>query len=387
MEKETQKKPVVAKAQKENATKNTSEVVAVEAKTEVKTESKLDNKSNQKPAFNSRKFDKPRRFNNNYRGNNFQGNRQNKPVVEEKFADRPEIELPELDKFLQAGVHFGHKSSRWHPKMAQYIYDVRGGVHIIDLVKSMKMLKEALKKMQHSSDRGNILIVGTKGQAASLVSDLAQEVGAFYVNKRWPGGLFTNFDVIKRSLDKLMKMEEHLAKGGVGLVKKEQILMERDIARLNNLYSGIKFMDKLPLLVIVIDSKVEKNAIAEAKAAGVPVVALVDTNCDPTQIDYPIPANDDSIRSLKLFVELFGKAIAGGKRADSLKALRQDYVARLEKTITDYKAEVEKKKAMEEADRERLKILRKGDSLKVSADKVEVKNEVVRMVEKKKATK
>jgi small subunit ribosomal protein S2 len=299
------------------------------------------------------------------------------PVV----ASKAEVAMPELDDLLKAGSHFGHKSSRWNPKMAQYIYDVRAGVHIIDLVKTMKLLKVALKRVQDSSDRGSILIVGTKGQAASLVSEMALETGAFYVNKRWPGGLFTNFEVIKKSLDKLMKMEEHLARGGEGLVKKEQILMEREIARLNKMYSGIKFMDRLPELVIVIDSRVEKNAIHEAVAAGIPIVALLDTNCDPSQITFPIPANDDSIRSLKLFIELFAKAIRGGRRSDALKALRRDYTAKLAKTTSDHQQDVARRKAMEEAERERIKALRKGEYTPVVVEG-EKKSKTIRLVEK-----
>jgi small subunit ribosomal protein S2 len=415
MAEKAQKKPVVAKAKTKIATKVSSKVVkkvekAVIAKTPVKAVSAapvirqvivkptpakpIETKpapvanSNANSADHAQRntFNRPRNFsNNNYNSNNRQNNNyrpangqmnNQAPERVEKIVPRAEVKLPELDVFLQAGAHFGHKSSRWNPKMAQYIYDVRGGVHIIDLVKTMKLLKTALKKVQDSSDRGNLLIVGTKGQAASIVNDMALETGALYVNKRWPGGLFTNFEVIKKSLDKLMKMEEHIARGGEGLVKKEQIHMEREISRLNELYSGIKFMEKLPELVIVIDSRVEKNAITEAKAAGIPIVALIDTNCDPSLVDFPIPANDDSIRSLKLFINLFAQAIAGGRRVEALKALRRDYTARMEKTISDHKSEVERVKAMEDSERERIKALRKGETVKSG------KSDGIRLVEK-----
>lgn len=286
-------------------------------------------------------------------------------VRKEETAPKAEITLPDLTQFLNAGVHFGHKSSRWNPKMRQYIYEERNGVHIIDVIKTMKLLKDALKHVQESSDKGSILIVGTKGQAATAVKTMAEEVGAFYVDNRWPGGLFTNFDVIKKSLEKLMKMEEKIANGAQGLVKKEELMMKRDIARLNDLYSGIKFMDKLPVLMVVIDSRVEKNAIREAKIAGVQVVALMDTNCDPSQATFAIPANDDSIKSIKLFVDLFAQAIKGSRKADSLVALRRDYKAKLEYTRTQFEQEVERKKAMEEAEIERLKTMRAGDTSKV----------------------
>jgi len=290
---------------------------------------------------------------------------------------KPEVEIPSLEKFLNSGAHFGHKSSRWNPKMAPYIYEERNGIHIIDIIKSMSMLKNALLQIQDASERGSILIVGTKGQASTAVRMMAEEVGAFYIDTRWPGGLFTNFSIIKKSLEKLMKMEEQLANGAVDLVKKEQLLMERDVQRLNKMYSGIKFMDKLPTLLIVIDSRVEKNAIREARIAGVKSVALIDTNCDPEMIDFPIPANDDSIRSIRLFIELFGEAIKGGRKSEGLIALRRDYELKLANMKKAYTEETEKKRAMEEAEREKLKALRAGKSGKVDANK-----KVFRMVQK-----
>lgn len=281
--------------------------------------------------------------------------------TEQKVQPRAEVEIPELEKFLNAGSHFGHKSSRWNPKMKKFIYTERNGVHIIDIIQTMKLLKETLKNIQDASDKGNVLIVGTKGQAATAIRKMAEEVGAFYIDTRWPGGLFTNFEVIKRSLDKLMTMEETLARGAEDLVKKEQLLMAREVVRLNAVYSGIKFMDRLPSLMIVIDSRMEKNAIKEARTAGVPVVALLDTNCDPDLVDFPIPSNDDSIRSINLFVELFGQAIVGGRKANSLKSLRRDYYAKLDYTKKAYQEEQERRRAMEEAEKERMKALRSGE--------------------------
>ncbi|HNW23437.1 MAG TPA: 30S ribosomal protein S2, partial [Candidatus Dojkabacteria bacterium] len=232
-------------------------------------------------------------------------------------------EIPELLTFLQAGAHFGHKHSAWNPKMKKYIYEVRNGIHIIDIVKSRKMLTQALDELAEVVDKGNVLIVGTKGQAAGIIEKMAKEVGAFYVTKRWPGGLFTNFDAIKGSIQTLVKMEERLASGGEGLVKKEVLLMQKDVDRLNKIYEGIKFMDELPKFLIVIDSMVEKNAINEANISNVSVIALIDTNCDPDLVDYPIPANDDSIKSINLFVNLFGDIIKQGKKSQSLVALRK----------------------------------------------------------------
>ncbi len=269
-------------------------------------------------------------------------------------------DIPQLLTFLQAGAHFGHKSSAWSPKMKKYIYEVRNGIHIIDIVKSRKLLVEALNELGSVVDRENILIVGTKGQAAGIIEKMAKEVGAFYITKRWPGGLFTNFDVIKNSVQTLVKMEEKLAAGGEGLVKKEVLLMEKDVARLNKIYEGIKFMDELPKFLIVIDSMVEKNAINEARIAGVEIIALIDTNCDPNLVDYPIPANDDSIKSINLFVGLFGDIIKQGKKSESLVALRKNHSANLESMKMRFEQERERQEKMEEDERLRMKAMREG---------------------------
>ena len=204
-----------------------------------------------------------------------------KEVSKKTETVKKSFQLPELKDLLQAGAHFGHKKSAWNPRMKKYIYDERNGIHIIDLVKTLEKLEEALKKLSKASSKGNILIVGTKGQAATIVQKVATENGMFYINRRWPGGLFTNFDGIKRSVEGLIKMEEKLARGGEGLVKKEILLMKKDVERLNRMYQGIKFMDKLPEAIIVIDSKIEENAIKEAINMHIPIIALIDTNCNP----------------------------------------------------------------------------------------------------------
>lgn len=295
-------------------------------------------------------------------------------VVEVK--QMPEITLPTLEELLKAGAHFGHKSSAWHPKMKPYIYEERNGVHIVDLVKTLSKTKAALKAIREASAKGNIMIVGTKGQAATMVQQMALQKGAFYVNKRWPGGLFTNFKAIKKSIDNLVKMENILASGTADMVKKEELLMRREVERLNKIYEGLKFMDKLPSLVIVIDSKVEKIAVKECVSMGIPVVALMDTNCDPSNIAYPIPANDDSLKSISLFVELFGKALDGSKYAMNLISTRTQHVTSLENKRQAFEAEQARIKAMQEAETERLKALRQG---KIQVD--DVNNSVVRIIE------
>jgi small subunit ribosomal protein S2 len=287
------------------------------------------------------------------------------------------VKIPELLEFLKAGAHFGHKTSAWNPKMKKYIHEQRNGVHIIDIVKTQKLLKTALETINSTADYGNILIVGTKGQASALVEKIAKENGAFYVTKRWPGGLFTNFGTIKKSIQKLVKMEETLASGGKDLVKKEILLIAKDVARLNKVYEGIKFMDELPKAIIVIDSKVEKNAITEANTVNIPVIALMDTNCDPDVVDFPIPANDDSIKSINLFLNLFGEVLKDGKKPQALVALRKNYYATLENKKAQYIQEKEREEKMAEDERLKMKALREGKFEKSSVG-------VVRVVKKEK---
>lgn len=303
--------------------------------------------------------------------------KETKPSVQAvEVKSMPEIQLPSIEELLKSGVHFGHKKSAWNPKMKQYIFDNRNGVHIIDLVKTLTRTKQALEAIQKSAENGYVLIVGTKGQAATMVQQMALQRGSFYVNKRWPGGLFTNYKGVKRSVENLIKMEITLASGAQDMVKKEQLLMLRDVERLNKVYEGIKFMDKLPSLVIVIDTKVEKNAVRECVKSGIPVVALVDSNSNPDGITYPIPANDDSLKSISLFVELFGQALENSKYAKQLIATRTSHVTSLERMKNDFEAEVARVKAMEEAERERLKALRQGKVEEVSS------SHVVRVIEK-----
>jgi len=285
------------------------------------------------------------------------------------------VKLPEIIDLLKAGCHFGHKKSAWNPRMKQYIYEERNGIHIIDLVKTQELIKTTVDALTNLSDKGNILIVGTKGQAASIVEKVATENGAFYVNKRWPGGLFTNFEVVRRSILSLTKMEESLAKGGEDLVKKEELLMQREVVKLERIYKGIKFMDKLPEAVIIVDTKVEKLAIKEARIAGIPIIGLVDTNCNPDLVDYPIPANDDSLKSISLLLDILGKVVGESKRSQSIIALRNSQKATLELLNRQFLEQKERQAKMEAEDRERMKALREG---KVA----ESKGTVVRVVKK-----
>jgi len=302
-----------------------------------------------------------------------------KTVVSEKTETKNKsFQMPELLDLLKVGAHFGHKKSAWDPKMEKYIYETRNGIHIIDLVKSLDLLEEALTKLQGFAEKGNILIVGTKGQAATIIEDVAKKSGMFYINRRWPGGLFTNFEGIKKSVQTLVKMEEQIARGGKGLVKKEILLLQKDVERLNRMYSGIKFMDKLPEAIVVVDSAVEKNAIKEAQNMNIPIISLIDTNCNPDIIDYPIPANDDSLKSIALFVNLFGEVVGKSKNSLSVISLRRDNEALLAKLEKEANEEKERIAKMEEEDRERMKALREG---KISSAN---SASVVRVVKKEK---
>ncbi len=283
-----------------------------------------------------------------------------KEVSKKTETKNKSFQLPELIDLLKAGSHFGHKKSAWNPRMKKFIYEERNGIHIIDLVKTLEQLDIALDKLSKYSTQGNILIVGTKGQAATIVQNTALETGLFYINRRWPGGLFTNFDAIKKSVSNLLKLEEELARGGEGHVKKEMLVMKKEVDRLNKMYSGIKFMEKLPTAIIVIDSQVEENAIKEARAMNIPIIGLIDTNCNPDLIDYPIPANDDSLKSITLFANLFGEVCAKSPKAVSVVSLRRDHEAMLDKLHRDYLEERERQQKMEKEDRERMRALRDG---------------------------
>ncbi len=310
-----------------------------------------------------------------------------KKVVASKSAAKktakPEIEIPALEDFLKAGAHFGHEVSLWNPKMLPYIYDERNKIHILDLIKTMKLLKKALEAIQDYSENGHVLVVGTKGQASRIVKEACEKAGAFYVDKRWPGGLFTNFGVMRKSFKKLRDYEETVASMPDDLLKKEILAMKKEAEKMNKLYGGIKLLDRLPALLVVIDTKIEKKAVAEANKVGVPVVALMDTNCSPDGVDYVVPANDDSIRSIKMFVELFSKAIKGSKHANSLISMRVDYYTRLQKIRAEREAEIARRVQMEEEERQRLKKLRAAGGKKVE-EKKDSEGRVVRVIKESK---
>ncbi|KTB48218.1 30S ribosomal protein S2 [Dehalogenimonas alkenigignens] len=209
-----------------------------------------------------------------------------------------------IKELLESGAHFGHQTSRWHPKMKKYIFTKRNDIHIIDLEKTVVMLEKALEYLQRVvAEGGKILIVGTKKQAQEIVAEEAKRAGLYYINQRWIGGILTNFAAIQNRIDYLVRLEDQQARGELArLPKKEQQQLTDEMARLNKMMGGFKEMTALPDVVFIVDPTKEKIALAEAQRMGIPIVAMVDTNCSPVGIDYPIPSNDDAMRAIKLIL-------------------------------------------------------------------------------------
>ena len=220
-----------------------------------------------------------------------------------------------MKKLLEVGVHFGHQTKRWNPKMAPYIFTSRNGIYIIDLQKSSKKIDEAYKAMNEIAEKGGkVLFVGTKKQAQEAVKEEAIRSGSFYVNSRWLGGTLTNFKTIQKRIRRLIELEKMEKDGTFDLLpKKEVILLKKETAKLEKNLGGIKEMRRLPSALFVVDPKAEHNAVAEARILGIPVFGIVDTNCDPDEVDYVIPANDDAIRAVKLIVAAMADAICEAK--------------------------------------------------------------------------
>ena len=224
-----------------------------------------------------------------------------------------------IKQLLEAGVHFGHHTRRWNPKMAEYIFTERNGIYIIDLQKTVKKFEEAYMFVRDlSANGGNILFVGTKKQAADTIKEEAERAGQYYVNVRWPGGMLTNFKTIRKSINRLNQLEKMSTDGTFDLLpKKEVAALQKEIFDLEKNYGGIKTMEKLPDAIFIVDPRKEKIAVLEAKKLGIPVVAIVDTNCDPDDADYIIPGNDDAIRAIKLISSVLADAVIEGKQGEA----------------------------------------------------------------------
>src|ERR1700693_2907370 len=242
-----------------------------------------------------------------------------------------------MKELLEAGVHFGHQTKRWNPKMKEYIFGERNGIYIIDLQKTLKMFKEASKFIADLTSQGRIILfVGTKRQAQDAISEEATRAGSFYINQRWLGGLLTNWVTVQKSVKRLKELDEMATDGRYELLpKKEVIKLERERKHLQANLAGIKNMSRLPDAIFVIDSNKEQIAVREARKLGIPVVAVVDTNCDPSEVDYVIPGNDDALRAIRLFTSKISESIAEGAQLMS------------DKQIADMTAATEQAQALE----------------------------------------
>ena len=227
-----------------------------------------------------------------------------------------------MKQLLEAGVHFGHQTKRWDPKMAEYIYQARNGIHIIDLQKTSKKIDEAYAFMKEVAEEGkDILFVGTKKQAQECIKDAAVKSNMFYVDQRWLGGMLTNFKTIRKRIERLNKLEEMQADGTFDVLpKKEVAALKNEMEKLEKNLGGIKEMTRLPGAMFVVDPKNERIAVLEAKKLNIPIIGLVDTNCNPEDVDYPIPGNDDAIRAVKLITDVMANAIIEGRQGEILEA-------------------------------------------------------------------
>ena len=227
-----------------------------------------------------------------------------------------------MKQLLEAGVHFGHHTRRWNPKMAEYIFTERNGIYIIDLQKTVKKVEEAYNFVRELAENGEeILFVGTKKQAQDSIKEEAERVGMYYVNARWLGGMLTNFSTIKTRIDRLAQLRKMEEDGTFELLpKKEVVKLNLEIEKLEKYLGGIKNMKKLPAALFIVDPRKERNAVAEARKLNIPIIAIVDTNCDPDEVDYVIPGNDDAIRAVKLIAGTISNAIIEGRQGEQFAA-------------------------------------------------------------------
>ena len=297
----------------------------------------------------------------------------------------PSISMKEL---LEAGVHFGHQTKRWNPKMKEYIFGERNGIYIIDLQKTLKLFKDAMRYVGEMAAQGKtVLFVGTKRQAQEAVSEEALKCAQFYVNQRWLGGLLTNMSTVQRSIKRLKELDAMAAEGNWdGRAKKEIIRLERERKHLNQNLAGIKEMNGLPDMLFVIDSNKEAIAVDEARKLGIPVVAVVDTNCDPDKVDYVIPGNDDALRAIRLFTTKISEAVVEGRQL----ATEQDFAAKEMVTgeetpveeVADYAQYVDPKYAeqlmsesMPDEDLPSMSLPRKGPASEQAPEEVSSRNQ------------
>ncbi len=281
-----------------------------------------------------------------------------------------------MKQLLEAGVHFGHQTRRWNPKMKRYIFAERNGIYIIDLQKTLSKIEEAYELIRGTAARGGrVLFVGTKKQAQASIVEEAGRADAFYVNHRWLGGMLTNFETIRKNVDRLKNIEKMEADGTLDkYTKKERLDKLKEKAKLEKFLLGIKEMNRLPDLLYIVDPKKEEIAVREAMKLGIPIVAIVDTNCDPDEIDHPIPGNDDAIRAIRLITSVIADAIVDGKRS---KSEGKDVGAKKAEEGKKAEAPAEKaaKKIEEKADKPKEEKVKTDDKKAKSEEKPEKKAE------------
>ena len=250
-----------------------------------------------------------------------------------------------MKQLLEAGVHFGHQTRRWDPRMAEYIFQARNGIHIIDLQKASKKIDEAYEFIKEQVEEGKtVLFVGTKKQAQECMKEAAIKCGMYYVDQRWLGGMLTNFETIRTRVQRLKDLEAMQEDGTFDVLpKKEVILLKKEMEKLERNLGGIKDMEELPGVIFLVDPKKERIAILEAKKLGIPTVGIVDTNCNPEDLDYPIPGNDDAIRAVKLIADVMANAVIEGKQGESFEAAEEQDVTEEAETMEQVVAEAEEK--------------------------------------------
>ena len=241
-----------------------------------------------------------------------------------------------MKQLLEAGVHFGHQTRRWDPKMAEYIFQARNGIHIIDLQKTSKKIDEAYEFLREQSEEGKtVLFVGTKKQAQDCMKEAAEKCGMYYVNQRWLGGMLTNFATIEKRIQRLNELEKMEEDGTFEVLpKKEVTLLRKEMDKLNKNLGGIKDMTEMPGVIFIVDPKKERNAILEARKLNIPTIGLIDTNCNPNDVDYAIPGNDDAIRAVKLIADCMANAVIEGRQGEAQEVSEEEQVAENEEPTT-----------------------------------------------------
>ena len=241
-----------------------------------------------------------------------------------------------MKQLLEAGVHFGHQTRRWDPRMAEYIFQARNGIHIIDLQKTSKKIDEAYEFLREQSEEGKtVLFVGTKKQAQDCMKEAAEKCGMYYVNQRWLGGMLTNFATIEKRIQRLNELEKMEEDGTFDVLpKKEVTLLKKEMDKLNKNLGGIKEMKEMPGVIFIVDPKKERNAILEARKLNIPTIGLIDTNCNPNDVDYVIPGNDDAIRAVKLIADCMANAVIEGRQGEAQEVSEEEQVAENEEPTT-----------------------------------------------------